>query len=133
MKQHLYRELIGREGIFFERGFVCGARILEVAALNSDGEGARFDLKLFPPQWEILRVPQAEASLESDLEVGSLHLSYEKEVLRASGYVSWSIIFNAALIDCITKEIEQRLARNEEFDAYHICRNKVSTTFARRT
>lgn len=104
-----WHRYIGREGIYLERGCVLTVRLKSVAPLELDGHiGADFSLQVLEDYSRSSLSEYADNSqgVVDGLEVGSIFLEDRNEVITASGYVAWRLIFNADLIEKITLAIK---------------------------
>ncbi len=104
-----WHRYIGSEGIYLERGCVLTVRLKSVAPLEVDGHiGADFSLQVLEDYSRSSLSEYADNSqgVIDGLEVGSMFLEDRNEVITASGYVAWRLIFNADLIEKITFAIK---------------------------
>lgn len=109
-----FQHYIGKEAIYLEKGCVLQVRLITVDPLEADGNiGADFQLCILSSHGRRLAPVEAEtdASSENDLWVGSVFLEDHNEIITASGYISWKLIFNADLIENILLAINNN--RNE--------------------
>lgn len=104
-----WHRYIGSEGIYLERGCVLTVRLKSVAPLEVDGHiGADLSLQVLEDYSRSSLSEYADNSqgVIDGLEVGSMFLEDRNEVITASGYVAWRLIFNADLIEKITLAIK---------------------------
>lgn len=113
-----WHHIIGCEGIYLERGRILRVRLKSVAPLVMDGHiGADFSLQILEDFSRSSVSENANNSLDAvdDLEVGSVFLENQNEIITASGYVAWKLILNADLIEKITLAIKSNVS---EISAY---------------
>lgn len=104
-----WHRYIGREGIYLERGCVLTVRLKSVALLEVDGHiGADFSLQVLEDysRSSLSEYAGNSQGVVDGLEVGSIFLEDRYEVITASGYVAWRLIFNADMIEKITLAIK---------------------------
>lgn len=127
-----FEKYIGRDAIYFERGFVAHCRITGAFREN------RTDSTLYEFELEIqcclqLRrdsassgLPLAEFEIDPTLSVSSIWVREEEEVISASGYVIWTLVLNPGKIDEIMRAIgkaEELLVKGDWItEPYCICR-----------
>lgn len=137
-----YEKFVGREGIYFERGFVVHCRVSSAFLENQTGN------MLYGFVLEIqscLQLRQASASsglLPAEFDVGptfsvsSISVREEEEVITASGYVFWTLILNPGKIDEIMKAIgkaDELPAKGDWItEPYGICRAVTDKHFRKR-
>jgi hypothetical protein len=118
----------GREAIYVERGFVASVVLLSVT--SSENAPAFIEFTLDIRNVHLSRIPQqSTASGElKDLVVGSVALDRDGEIITASGYIVWTLIFDETLI----AEIERHLLLHGA-DPYRVCRTVLDHRSRRRT
>lgn len=118
-----WHHTIGCEGIYLERGRILRVRLISVTPLEMDGHiGADFSLQILE---DFSRPSVSEDTNNSlgavdDLEVGSVFLEDQNEIITASGYVAWKLILNADLIEKITLAIKTNVS---EISAYRLAKS----------
>ncbi len=118
-----WHHTIGCEGIYLERGRILRVRLISVTPLEMDGHiGADFSLQILKDFSRSSVSENANNSLGAvdDLEVGSVFLEDQNEIITASGYVAWKLILNADLIKKITLAIKTNVS---EISAYRLAKS----------
>src|SRR5690606_19848389 len=111
MHQTPFTKYLNREGIFLERNLVISVRLVAITPLASDrGTGANFELfaiaDLRTRSGQDVRLP---FQLGTTFDVGSAWVKDCNEVLQASGYVNWVLVFN--------DQVQQRIRDHKELHA----------------
>lgn len=118
-----WHHIIGCEGIYLERGRILKVRLKSVTPLEMDGHiGADFSLQILEDFSRSSVSENANNSLGAvdDLDIGSVFLENQNEIITASGYVAWKLILNADLIEKITLAIKSNVS---EISAYRLAKS----------
>ena len=113
----------GCEGIYLERGRILRVHLKSVTPLEMDGHiGADFSLQILEDFSRSSVSENANNSLGAvdDLDIGSVFLENQNEIITASGYVAWKLILNADLIEKITLAIKTNVS---EISAYRLAKS----------
>lgn len=137
-----FEKYIGRDAIYFERGFVVHCRITGAFQEN------RTDNTLYEFELEIQRclqlrqdsassgLPLAEFEIDPTLSVSSIWVREDGEVISASGYVVWTLVLNPGKIGEIMRAIgkaEELLVKGDWItEPYGICRAVTDEHFRKR-
>ena len=109
-------QYVGRKGIYFERGYVLEVEIVNVSPMENNQEGAAFNMAI--KRTILQQGPFLMQEEDGFLNVGSIHIDVDNEVIRASGYAVWTIVLNEADLG----ELRQAFEKEPATDAYSICR-----------
>lgn len=118
----IFQHYIGKEAIYLERGCVLLVRVIAIQHMEYDGNvGADFQL-LTITEIEIHPMLLEEGANQDDdqlLSVGSVFLEDRNEVVLATGYIVWKLIFNIVLIEKILSALKNN---NNNLTAYQVAR-----------
>ena len=118
-----WHHTIGCEGIYLERGRILRVRLISITPLEMDGHiGADFSLQILQDfsRSSVSENANNNLGVVDDLEVGSVFLEDQNEIITASGYVAWKLILNADLIEKITLAIKTNVS---EISAYRLAKS----------
>lgn len=117
-----FQYYIGKEAIYFERGCILMVRVIATQHMEYDGNvGADFQLRTIR-EIEIHPMLLEEGANQDDdqlFSVSSVFLEDRNEIVSASGYIVWKLVFNAVLIEKILTALNNN---NNNLTAYQVAR-----------
>lgn len=117
-----FQYYIGKEAIYLERGCVLLVRVIATQHMEYDGNvGAEFQLLTITEIEIHPMLLQVEANQDDDqlFSVSSVFLEDRNEVVSASGYIVWKLVFNAVLIEKILTALKNNY---KNLTAYQVAR-----------
>lgn len=117
-----FSNFIGMQAIYIEKGFVALVRLTTVTGLlESDEVCVDFNLEII----SLIKSRGLGFQVGDCLEVGSAYLTEENEVITASGYVAWSLIFNEIIKSKILRYNEEGNPRVYWFAKEKLMENNI--------
>lgn len=121
-----FQHYMGKEAIYLERGCILLVRVIAIQYMEYDGNvGADFQLRTIT-EIEIHPMLLEEGANQDDdqlFSVSSVFLEDRNEIVSASGYIVWKLVFNAVLIEKILMALKNN---NNNLTAYQVARRIIT-------